>query len=110
LTLLEEAEGAVLGTVTRREGCLISAFMGGLISMVRTGPRGRPRFWAKRAVVDDIWGWFWVVGVVWWRVVWGVGDWIVNPRVVDVVARSNVRAKFDLRVIVVYFYYFVFVS
>jgi len=50
------------------------------------------------------------VGVVWWRVVRGVGDWIVNPRVVDVVARSNVRAKFDLRVIVVYFYYFVFVS
>ena len=35
--------GDKLGTVTRRVSYLISLFMGGLTSIVRTGPRGRPR-------------------------------------------------------------------
>lgn len=34
--------GDKLGTVTRRVSYLISLFIGGLTSIVRTGPRGRP--------------------------------------------------------------------
>jgi hypothetical protein len=44
--------GDKLGTDTRRVSYLISVFMGGLTSIVRTGPRGRPPPLAKSRVDD----------------------------------------------------------